>query len=387
MQEYQTITSELVRNAKGVVGAADILKTAVAGGDRSDISFAAEVLAKAADRYAGTTDAQARFGFDQMAATPEQSTLSRERLSGDLLAGALMDLEVANTLFAAGQHAGETGAPVAAEELESASEALSRLTQEMALPLGKPLEASRRFGFSEAAVQEAPVASADLATARKKFEERVSALYDDLVARSRGVFDAAFKGIKDLDEKKVAELIGKIGGAAMELPAIGKLIAAGLKLAAQAFSKFTQMLGGVGVAALQEKTREALQSVIDGGSLVEKFLRYSYGAKAGTERVRTLLDQTTADVAKLDAGNRRLMDLGVRFAEEMVLVTRIVDGLTTGKRFASFFLPEATTISFFGGFYLIAMSYAVFVGMDFADSANLLNFVEGAMQLAESTLA
>jgi hypothetical protein len=63
MNGYREATAGFVQGAKGVVGAANMLRTAVAGGDTSDIEFASEILASAAESYAGNTSRYERFRF------------------------------------------------------------------------------------------------------------------------------------------------------------------------------------------------------------------------------------------------------------------------------------------------------------------------------------
>lgn len=259
MDGYRETAGDFVQSAKGVIGAVDMLKTAVAGGDPDDIDFAVDIVAKAADSYTGSTARYERFGFDELAATPKTTLPKRERMTSDLLASALLDLQVANALITAGQSAEKPAQPASLADLEAATSQLNSLTNVVALPLGKAVDTPApavRFGFDEVPAA-APIApSADLATAKANFEKHATELLDTLVAESKKVVQGGFTGIKDLDMTKIAEAIGMLGKTALELPRVGRLISKGLALAIQAMGKITKLLGTENAEALREKAQK-----------------------------------------------------------------------------------------------------------------------------------
>ena len=99
------------------------------------------------------------------------------------------------------------------------------------------------------------------------------------------------------------------------------------------------------------------------------------------------MKKTDVDRARLDKGTKELNQLRIRFAEQMALLTRIVGGVKTANEVVSFFSPAATTMLLFGSLHVLAMSYAVLAGMDFADSEGPLNFVKGVLKISEATLS
>jgi hypothetical protein len=390
MSQYRAATSEFVQNAKGVIGPVDMLKMALAGGDTSDIEFATDVLARAADSYAGNTAKYERFGFDEIAATPDSALPKRERVVSDLLASALVDLQVANTLIVAGRAAKETPELTSLADLETTTDQMNSLINLIALPLGKAVDvpAERaRFGFDEVPSPAPAGASQDLATAKANFEKSHTEVLKVLVTETKNVLQAAFKGVADLDEQKMAEAIGMLGQTAGQLPRIGTLITKGLTLAVQALQKLSKLLGSENVETLRQKAQEILAQIKAGGDLLDQFLTSSYGVAKAQEHVRTRLNETSAAIGQIDRGTKRFADLQTRFAEQMALLTRIVNGLNTGKRFVGFLLPPVAAVLLFGTFYLVAMNYAVFAGIDFADSTKLLNWVKGVITITEETLA
>lgn len=389
MNGYQEASQDFIQDAKGVIGAMDLLRTAIAGGDAGDIKYAKGLVANAAGRYAGTTEAYQRFGVDEMAVTPETALPKRERVAGDLLASALLDLELANALMVAEQSAEKPNEAGAVANLETRIDELNNLTNTLAFPIAKPvsdLSPTARFGLDEVALPLAIAPSADLATAKAKFEERVAETCDTLVSESKKVVQACFKAVKGFDQKEIADAIGMLGKSALEIPQVGKLIAQGLMIAAQAMDKITKLFGAESSAALREKAQKILSLINERVDLMDKFLHHTFGVDDTKQRVRVFLDRSPSQLDKIDAGAKKLAELQTRFAEQMAVLLRIVNGLTIGKRITGFFLPEATTILLFGTFYFLAMDYAVLAGMDFADSVGLLNFVDGIVRISESTL-
>jgi hypothetical protein len=197
MNGHREAAIGFVHSAKGVVGAVDMFRTALAGGDQTDIDFAVDILAKAADAYSGDTETYGRMAFDEIAATPETAA-QRERLAGDILMSALVDLNVAQTLIVAGGLTELPGSGVAAPQLDEARDALDSITNAAALPLGKPLTDAAppaRFGFDEL-VPSTPVSSSDIASAKANYEKRVSDFFASLVDESKRVVAAGFEALK-----------------------------------------------------------------------------------------------------------------------------------------------------------------------------------------------
>lgn len=385
-------TIGFVQNTQSIVGAVDMLKAAIAGGDADDISFAADLVAKAADDYSGTSAEYGRFGLDEIAAPADREVPDGGRGASSLLASALLDLEVGNTLMVAGrlvEAPGQTAGVAEVGELEQTAEELSNTIKAVSSPLGRGAgraAAPARFGFDEIPPPPSFTPSPDLETAKSNFNARVGEFLSALVAESRSVVAAAYEGIEKFDYNKILEVLGTLGTAVTDLPHVGKLIAKGFSLVVQALGKITELLGAQNAQKLRELAEKIFKLVKERADPLEKFLEYSYAVPDVKKYVADLIEQTPADREKLDAGAKRLADLKLGFTEHMVLLTRIVKGANTGKGIADFFLPQATTVAVFGSFYLLAMDYAVLRGMDYADTAGIFDFVEGVIRISESTL-
>jgi hypothetical protein len=390
MSNYQELTRDYISSTKGIVSAADMLKIAIAGGDLADIDFAVDMLSNAADEYQGREGQRAKFGFDEMGQTPETDLPKKERLAGDLLVGALMDLEVANTLLIAGQAVEKTGQPEATENLETITSQLDGLTNILAFPLGKDVSEQfqrARFGFDEAAPPLEEVKSTDLATAKNNYEKQVGKFMDALKAETKVVITAGFKGVEELDDKKLAEAINLVGETAKELPKLGKLISKGLELVIEALQKLVKLLGENNVNELKEKAEELLGEIKKGEGLFDKFLNTSYGVENGKTHIKDLLAKTACDSDAIDQGTTHINDLQTRFSEQTVIVNRIIKGLNTGKKLVGLLLPQAIWMLLFGAFYIVAMDYILLAGMDFADTTTLIKFVKGVLETSEDILA
>ena len=78
MTNYREATTSFVNSAKGVVGAVDMLKAAIAGGDPEDIKFTTELVTGAADNYLGNTETYQRRGLDEIATPQPRPSLNRK---------------------------------------------------------------------------------------------------------------------------------------------------------------------------------------------------------------------------------------------------------------------------------------------------------------------
>lgn len=389
MTNYREATSDFVNSAKGVGGAVDLLKAAMAGGDPDDISFATDLVAGAADSYMGKTATYQQSGFDEIAASPHEALLQRERLASDLLAGTLVDLDVANAIMAVALAAKQPN-PASIGELEMSSERLNTVVGVVALPLGRSVEVpvqTARFGWDEvpAAVTLAP--TLNQAAAKGVYEKQVADVFSALVTESKKVVLTTFESIQGLDFEKLLATMGSVGKLASQLPQVSKLAAKALAIVVQAMEKMSALLGitnqGEAIWAVARKIREYTQ---DPTKPLEELLELSYRAAEAKNHISELLKKTSAAASHIDEGAKELVQLGTRFSEQMTFLVQIVGGVTIAKRLVNFFTPEATTILFFGSFYVLAMSYAVLAGMDFADSAGSLNLVHGVIRISEAVL-
>src|ERR1044072_479346 len=213
MTNYREATTSFVNSAKGVVGAVDMLKAAIAGGDPEDIKFTTELVTGAADDYLGNTETYQRRGLDEIASPSAETVVKQERVATDLLAGALMDLNVGNTILNIA-HVAEHPETASGAELEANSEQLNNVINVVALPLGRSLETSvstARFGFDEAPETLPLPSSNDAVVVKKNYEEQVAEVFTVLVAKSKEVVLTTFESIKGLDLEKLLEGLGSVG--------------------------------------------------------------------------------------------------------------------------------------------------------------------------------
>jgi hypothetical protein len=389
MNGYYETAIKYIRSSRNVVDALDILQTAISDGDLDEIEFASDELARTADSYLGHTTQQQAFGFDEMAAVPATNLFKREQIASDLLVGVLLDLEMANTLVIAGQLVGETAGPASVEDLNEVRDQLDSLIIKVAPPLTgsvDTLSKTARFGFDETPKITLPPASSNLATAKANFEKCAMETLEGLVAETRKVLDAAFKTVGDWDEAALNKAIGMVGECIDDLPWLGKLTNKGLLIAVQALQKLSKLLGLRHTKLLQEYAEEIIKQIKAGGELLGKFLIYTYGMDKMKLRVRELLEKTSTNVSQIDGGARELINLKLRFTEDMAMVTRLINLLDVGKKTVGKLLPEAAGILLFGAFYIVAMDYALLAGMDFADTTTIITLVEGIIETSEAVL-
>ena len=207
-----------------------------------------------------------------------------------------------------------------------------------------------------------------------------------LVAKSKEVVLTTFESIKGLDLEKLLEGLGSVGQLAAKIPHVSKLAAKGIAIVVQALEKISDLLNiGKEVEIIRTLARKVREYMKDATKPLEELLEFSYAAAESKKLVRQKLDQTSAAVAEISEAAKELVQLRTRFAEQMTLLNQIVSGVTVAKRLVNFFTPEATTLPFFGTFYVVAMTYSILAGMDFADAGGT-NLVHGVLQISEQVL-
>ena len=363
-----------------------MLNTAVAAGEAADVEFAADVVIRAADAYSGMASRYERFGFDEIASGAKPG---RETAASDLLAGTLVDLEIANALMAAGQAVEGGGTSDSAAQLQAATVRLNALTKVVSQGIGPGFDVPAqggRFGFDEVLPAAPAAPSPNLKTAKAGYESLVTEYLATLIAESKKVVQSACNALVGFGADKLAEAVGGIGKSVAELPRVGKLIAKGLQMAVKAVQKIMELLGSQNAEALRKKAEEIFGQFQQPEGILDKFLAYSYAVAATKDRVKVLLSDTSAEAQKIDGAGAKLRDAQRRFREQMALLMRIVDGVTFSKRLADKFVPETTTILLFGSFYALTMDYAVLASMDYADTAGFINMVEGVVSISELAL-
>jgi hypothetical protein len=192
--------------------------------------------------------------------------------------------------------------------------------------------------------------------------------------------------VKELDQAQIIAAIGQIDQGAPDVPRQSKLLQQSLNLATQALQKLNRLLGPQCTELLQEEARQLSTQLMDKTTLLDEFLIHTYRVAETKSYIVNLLNQTKTDLIHLNKGSEQLVELHNRFAEQMIILSRIITALNTSKRLAGFVLPKVTTMALFGAFYLGVMDYAILAGMDFADSAILFNFVPGVISISEATL-
>lgn len=405
MDNKRTSTLGFVQGAKSVIGALDLLRTALASGEADSIEFASELLGQSAEGYASSTTRFGQFGFNELAATSKEETGKQAQLSEDLLASALIDLEVGNTLIVAGRVAGETGEDLSPDELEQARNELEQITNIIALPLGAPYQAGERFarfGFDE--VPQAPEfeASLDLPSAKNTFRKQGNDLLDLLVSETQKVIKEAMTLLADVDDAKVGEalsLVGKSFSTLKQTSSLGKLIGKGVSLVADAVGKLISLIGNQNLELLKEKSAEVVEKVRQGDNILLQFLRYSFGTLKAKERIEERLANTRKSAEEIDAGSKRLMGLQAQFTERMAMAIRIIKAekkiyaglLTASKALAVAVAVPATVIPastlIYAASCLAAIGYSVLCAMDFADTTEVIAFVPGLLIISSETLS
>jgi hypothetical protein len=377
-----------MESSKRVISAVDRVQTALTEGNPGDVELASDVLARAASDYAGYTGSYERFSFSEMVTIPK-GMMPQQQLTSNLLVNILLDLQVANILMMVSQATGETIGPATVDDLETAAYWLETLVDQVALPLIWTADAPTtpvHFAFVEIPVAPPVHPATDLAVAKANFQKQVDEMLAILVAQTKDILQAGWEVVKELDQAQIIAAIGQIDQGAPDVPRQSKLLQQSLNLATQALQKLNRLLGPQCTELLQEEARQLSTQLMDKTTLLDEFLIHTYRVAETKSYIVNLLNQTKTDLIHLNKGSEQLVELHNRFAEQMIILSRIITALNTSKRLAGFVLPKVTTMALFGAFYLGVMDYAILAGMDFADSAILFNFVPGVISISEATL-
>ena len=299
----------------------------------------------------------------------------------DLLATALGQLEIGNTLVAAGQTLGE-GGPANPSLLDGAVRELRSSASLLETQQGAAETVERGF--------ETRRASPDLAAATDRARTVAFSTLERLAEGSSVVIIDAFGIVSDRAPGRAQEALQLLGEQAPQLGGEqwpGRLIRAGLKAIDKALATLRRIIPDHLYAAVRERIEDLWRRVErqePGPALV--------GWLIGVEGVRRQVDEALGgqplDVARLDDASDALEALSERFARNMQLVRRVVRAVAaTGTllSLAGLAIPHLALV--IAGAALLAAAAVVLLAMDYTDTGDLLRFVTGVRRVIQGVAA
>lgn len=379
----------VLNSSRSVAGQVSMLGAALAGSDSAQINEALDALLLSYDAYSSNAAAAStQFAFDDLMALP--SAELRDQGSAESLAAVLLDLEMASLLGEAARLLEDgAAAPADIQRLQQHSAGLQQTVA--ALEGADPL-AGGVFGFGEvlaAAPEITP--SADLAQALQKYEAQAGQIYQTLLEQTTELLKLSFKELDQLDLGKVGDGLKQIFGPMDWLVGQSGLVRRALDALLRAIDSLRQMLGKDLVEKSENQLKEFLEKIKQGETPTQAFLKYSFAVEPGGEQIKKWIQDSKADLVSVDAGALQLAELHQRIVQAFAVHTRIVKTLRSLDDIFLWLLKKVgigvpLDLLLYGVFLLI-MDIALLQGMDYADTATLVKWVDGVQVISQRVLA
>ena len=382
-------TRVLLQRSRIIADNADLLSMALLRGEQGRIEEAVDDLAAAYDNYTGQAASYgSRLAFDRMDALTEPK--ERDQSAAKALAGALLDLEIAVVMGQFAQATGEIEGEASPDDLDS-SVATFNQTLVAIEGLSGSATGATRFAFDEVtAVQTETVVSHDLPAAKANYERQVKSFYEALVTESTTVLSAAFKEITDFDAEKISEGLKNVVG--MMEGVSGSKLAKLASRAWEALKRAVETLVGALGKDLYAKIEERINEILDGirKASLQSFLEYAYRRHDGQTEITGWIKDSQVEMSALDDGARSLRDLRQRMAQAFALDKRVIENIRLLSRPLEWILKKvggaAPLDLLMGGVILIVTDIALLQGMDYADTAKIITFVDGVVITSKRAL-
>ncbi len=379
----------ILQRSRSVADQADFLSIAWASGDQSRIENAVEDLLAVYDSYIGQAKTYSSyFGFDEVVKLTEPR--ERDQSTAQALATALIDLEVAVVLEQAARVTGEIEGQVSSMELDEAVTTLKETLKIMEDPSGT-VTGMTLFAFDEITATETTKVDSgvDLPTAKAIYQKQVKTLYDTLVTETRGLLVAAFEEVSGLDADKISRGLRTVIGST-EGKIGGKLVPRLVSAIQNALKTLKGLLGSENFGDMENRINKTLAEIHKGEDALQLFLKYLYDYEGGQKNIAVWLKSDKVERTRIGEGIRALNELQQRIIQALALQKHIITNLRRLKSPAEFILKKfggtlPLDLILAGGF-LLMINITLLRGMDYADTAPLINWVDGIITISKHTL-
>lgn len=382
----ETTTADYVVTTDSVLRAGRRLQKILAA-DKSKASFAVSQLEHAVQSQDSRGASYRAFMFSQLEGAPAAAKDTRERVTEDLFASVLVDVQIANVLMAAGQNLGETGsAPeprLLDEVLVNLENTKRSLESSMARPLAEGTRAGR-FGFADDLGGAKPVPAADLPSAIKRFTDGSNDTLVSLVDEAQGVVKYIYDAMAKIDGQKVLDALVRLGEPIRGLQGAGRLISQGIEKLKKAMDALIELLDSKALAAIKDRGEQVWKDLRD-GKLLGQVLGWAFHVDATRKHIQEIMQ---TEGLKIDALNKACDDvaqLKIKFQENMTIARRIAAAVAlAGTVLAMTTIGASTAALATASAYALIFGGVVLVGMDYADSGRILDRVRGVDEIASS---
>lgn len=377
-------TSRYLLNTAGVLAAGRQLQDML-GEDLETLDYGVTQLEEAArDQETGATRYRA-FMFAELETSRVAQKERRERISEDVFASVLTDLQIANVLLAAGNAVGETSGDSRPHLLDEALNDLDETRPVIARGLSSPLAKGTgpgRFNFSGAPSKPTVFQSADAESAVQTFQRISNDTLDKLVSGVHEVALSVLESLKKLGPEKILEALNQLGGPVQTITGmIRRLIGQGIQKMKQALDDLVRLIGNDAISKIRDKIKEVWEDREKG--IVDTLLAKIIGVETTRTSITTILSLKGIDKDTADRGSNDLSQLLIPYKNNMEMAKKAVKAISFGSSVLILTPIAGQNIALFAASsYLIILAAVILVSMDYADSGRILQRVRGVGEIA-----
>lgn len=377
-------TSRYLLNTAGVLAAGRELQNML-GEDLETLDYAVTQLEEAAkDQEIGGTKYRA-FMFAELKKSKGVQTERRERISDDVFATVLMDMQIANVLMAAGHALGEAKGDSEPQLLDEALNDLDETRPVIARGLSSPLAKESgpgRLNFSGVVTKATVFQSVDADSAVQTFHKNSNDTLDKLVSGVHEVAVSVLNAVKKLSPEKILEALNNLGGPAQTITGmIKRLISQGARKMKQAIDDLVRLIGNDSILQIRDKIRELWDDREKG--IVDTLLGTIIGVETTRANITTIVSLKGIVRETADQASNDLSQLLITYNNNMEMAKKAVKAISFGSSLLILTPFAGHNIALFAASsYLIILAAAILVAMDYADSGRILRRVRGVGEIA-----
>lgn len=375
-------TNRYLSNTADVLSAGRQLRDML-GEDLETLDYGVTRLEEAArNQEIGATTYRA-FMFAELETSRIAKKERRERISEDVFASVLTDLQIANVLITAGNAVGETNGDSRPHLLDEALNDLGETSPVIERGLSSPLaKGPGRFNFSGTLAKPTVFHSADAESAVQTFQRISDETLNKLVGGVHEVALSVFDALKKLGPEEILEALNKLGGPVQSLTGmIRRLISVGIQKMKQAVDDLVRLIGNDAISKIRDKIKELWEDREQG--IVVKLLAKIIGVEKTRASLTTILSLKGIDKDTADRGSNDLSQLLIPYKNNMEMAKKAVKAISFGSSVLILTPIAGHNIALFAASsYLIILTAVILVAMDYADSGGILQRVRGVGEIA-----
>ena len=373
---YQTTAQAYVDGVRALFAPAPAPK-----GERGTLEAAiAPDLASQADDLVAVSAELTRAAEGRLS---DEDPQVRQQAANQLLAKALVDLEVSFQMLEAAERAEEGGVVrSAALEAERSIRLAGPREEYLHILLGQPAAMAKGF-------ERGPVAPPDVPTARLQLTQSAADALDLISSRASRTGQAALVGLLGLGMSEVAQAAGVVGmdiaQALGQAEKVTRLYNLFRDYAVQAYESLVALLGPQLAQTAAQKVVEWVEDVKEGeqfGRLLERL----YQTEQTGQQVKLLVADSEAELAAFVATLEKVDGLDEDFKQKIDLSEKLLKVHKFLALVPAAALPQGRLLT--AAAYLVLGGYVVLAGADYVDAQRLerLDRVPGVRQVVEANL-